>query len=61
MGEKSDFNYHYIHGGPTIEDIIKEKVLEENPALAQNLHELRKQIVKRIHEEIVIDSTYFLG
>ena len=61
MGEKSEFNYRYIYDGPTIEDIIKEKVLEENPALAHNLHELRKQIVKRLHEEIVIDSTYFLG
>ena len=46
---------------PHTENLIKEQILRENPMLAYNLHELRKEILKRMYKMMNIDSAYFLG
>ena len=46
---------------PYAENLIKEQVLKENPKLAYNLHELRKEILRRMYKIMSMDSAYFLG
>jgi hypothetical protein len=52
-----------IRGGvnPTTEDIIKDHLLKTNPQLAYNLHELRKEMLKRLNELMSTDSAYYMG
>ncbi len=46
---------------PHTEKLIKEQLLKENPKLANNPHELRKEVSKRAYKMTYIDSSYYLG
>lgn len=41
--------------------IIRERILRENPKLAEEPEKLKKEIIKRIADTTFIDSSYYLG
>ena len=43
------------------ENLIKDQLIRENPQLAHNLRQLRKEVLKRIYKIVNVDSNYFLG
>jgi len=43
------------------EKSIKERLLKENPKLANNPHQLRIEVLNRASKKMCVDSSYYLG
>jgi hypothetical protein len=61
----NEINPNYIKSNnylnPQTENLIKDQLIKENPQLANNLRQLRQEVLKRVNKIINVDSNYFLG
>jgi len=46
---------------PQLEQSITEKLIKEDPGLANNPYLLRREVLKRVATKLCIDSSYYLG
>ena len=66
MRHSNEFGRNYIRFSKSVssntENLIKEQLLKEDPKLANNPSELRKEVSKRAYNIMMfIDSSYYLG